>query len=146
MKSPKLIDWINFGNFPGILLFSVGNSHAEIVKRLHRKDLDADKAGQWIAGLRDEAEFLNNKLSYGVAMRRVLEHRKSKKSVTLFYIILKRFDLKDTHDIVALAHECLHICQFYLPDVLDRNKEHEAEAYLHSHLMDQCLKLIKKAK
>lgn len=145
MSKVKVIEWINFGIFPGLVMFSVGNTHAELIKRLHKKDMDKVEAAKWLAGLRDEDGLVNSKLSAGCAMRRVIENKKSGQSVTLFYLILKRFDLRDTDDFVSLAHECLHLCQFYLPYVLDMSKEHEAEAYLHSHLMQQCLKLIKKA-
>ncbi|MBL8000181.1 MAG: hypothetical protein JNL32_16280, partial [Candidatus Kapabacteria bacterium] len=38
-------------------------------------------------------------------------------------------------DWCALAHECVHICQFILSNMLDRDKEVECEAYFHTYLM-----------
>ena len=57
-------------------------------------------------------------------------------------IILKHdWDPKNPYNIVTLAHEVLHLCQEYLPIFLDRDEEHEAEAYFHTHLMTKIIKL-----
>lgn len=76
------------------------------------------------------------------ALRRVLEHPKHGKKICHFILIFDDFKFTDD-EMCKLAHEVLHICQFYLPDVLNRDKEIEAEAYLHTHLMSQCLKLLR---
>lgn len=61
----------------------------------------------------------------------------------MFYIYIgEEFKFTD-YEYCKLAHEVLHICQFLLPDFLDRNREFESEAYLHTHLMEQCLKAIR---
>jgi len=61
----------------------------------------------------------------------------------LFYIILtEEFDFSD-YAYCKLAHEVLHICQFILPDILNRDREYECEAYLHTHIMMQCLNQIR---
>ena len=56
-------------------------------------------------------------------------------------IILKHdWDPKNPYNIVTLAHEVLHLCQEYLPKFLDRDEEHEAEAYFHTHIMTSIIK------
>jgi hypothetical protein len=56
-------------------------------------------------------------------------------------IILKHdWDPKNPYNIVTLAHEVLHLCQEYLPIFLDRDEEHEAEAYFHTHIMTSIIK------
>lgn len=62
---------------------------------------------------------------------------------TFFFIIIPRFDFDDDDCFVKLAHEIVHICQFFLPDVLNRNTEIECEAYLHTHIMRQALKKLR---
>lgn len=61
-----------------------------------------------------------------------------------YYIIRipKEFTFSDL-DYVTLAHEVLHITQYFLTDVLDRDVENEAEAYFHSYLMEYCLNVIR---
>jgi len=60
----------------------------------------------------------------------------------LLMLISPDFDSSNTEDMITLAHECLHLCQRILPIYLDRDQEHEAEAYFHGYLMRECLKII----
>lgn len=95
------------------------------------------KADEWVKALSDEPELFEGGWKAG---RRDVEYIKTGDKQRYFFVIIPEgVDTKSGHDLVKLAHECVHICQFYLPDVLDRNKEHEAEAYLHSHLMTQVI-------
>lgn len=58
-------------------------------------------------------------------------------------IILKHdWDHKNPYNLVTLAHELLHVCQEYLPIFLNRDEEHEAEAYFHTHLMTKIIKRV----
>lgn len=92
-------------------------------------------------GLRDDKKLFDS-CGY-LACKRIIKNVKTGETKTLFYIFIKgEFKFTD-YEMVKLAHECLHICQFSLPDILDRDKENEAEAYLHSHLMHQILKLLR---
>ena len=69
---------------------------------------------------------------------------KDGKDKTFYFIIfMEVFDFSDWH-YIKLAHECLHICQFFLPTVSQREQEHECEAYLHTHLMQQALNALRK--
>lgn len=138
MESYRVIHWLDTGIFPATILFSCGFTYDEIIKDLKKK-----KAKDWLNGLDEDKELINCKASWGMAMRRDCENTKTGEKKILFYIILKdRFDFTDG-SYCKLAHEVLHICQFFLPDILNRNKEHEAEAYLHTHIMNSCLKALR---
>lgn len=59
-------------------------------------------------------------------------------------ILMKEgFDIKNPENMISLAHEVLHLCQAFLPTYLDRDEEHEAEAYLHSHIMRTIVNFFK---
>lgn len=136
-KQYNTISWLNLGSFPGSVCFCHGFDYDEIMRILKKKD-----APYWYEALVHDKELLSKGNYYG--LYRCVENVKTGESVNLYYIILKkRFRFTDW-DYVMLAHEVLHICQFYLPAVLDRDREIEAEAYLHSHLMTQCLDIIRK--
>lgn len=145
-KNIKIIDFIQFGIFPGTILLSVGNSYDELIETINKEY----KSGRWkkdfgeplwSLGISEDKEFIDK--GYCFALKRELFNKSKNLDKTLFYIILKdQFDFSD-QSMCTLAHEVLHICQFYLPDVLDRNKEHEAEAYLHSHIMREALRIIR---
>lgn len=135
-KSYKVLHWLNTGIFPATVMFSCGFEYDEIIKMLKQK-----KAEHWLYGLSEDKELID-KGNY-FSLRRVIENSKTKESKTLFYIILKE-DFKFTDfEYCKLAHEVLHICQFFLPDCLDRNREYECEAYLHTHIMQQCLTVLR---
>lgn len=56
-----------------------------------------------------------------------------------YFMILKHsFDFSDYHYTV-LAHEVLHLCQFILRRLLNRDDEIETEAYLHTYIMSKYL-------
>lgn len=133
-KPAKIIRYLNTGIFPATVFFSMGFNYDEIIK--HTKKLD-----QWGTALRDDQALVDSGSWLG--LKRVVENLKTGESKTHFYIILPTaFDFSD-EDYVKLSHEVLHICQFMLKDFLDRDREFECEAYLHSHLMRQCLEEIR---
>jgi hypothetical protein len=127
-KPVKIITSLNFGCYPGYVLFTAGFSFDEI-----RMDLKKKKSYDWLKAIENE-EF---KDAAARAFKRVV-FRKDETRTCFFVMIKKPFAFTD-QDYIILAHEMLHICQFYTPDVFDRNREIEAEAYIHSHLMEQAL-------
>lgn len=136
-KIIKLIHWLDTGIFPVNIMFSMNFTYDEIIKELKNK-----KANDWKLGISSEKdkELINGGW---VAMRRDIENTRTNKIITNFYISLNtQFDFSD-YDYCRLAHECLHITQFMLKDFLDRDREFECEAYLHTHIMQQCLKSIR---
>ena len=132
----KAVRCLDFGIFPGYVSLVYNYKHKELVKAY--KDLKADL---WLAGIEDDHKDIDS--GDWMALAREVVNSKTGKKTKLYYIIIpEEFKFTD-NDYAKLAHEVLHICQFYLPGVLNRNKEHEAEAYLHTHLMQQCLKTFR---
>lgn len=138
-KNIQTIRFLNNGCYPGYVMFSCGFSYDEIIKFLKKHNKTGGDL--WALGLQNDKNLINNGKYF--ALKREFYNKKSNQNRTFYYIILKNSFLFDDFDYIALSHECLHICQFFLPDILNRNKEIEAEAYYHSHLMTQCLKVIR---
>lgn len=145
-KKLKVIDFLNFGIFPGIVLFSCGNSYEELISTID-KEYKAKRWKQeqgynlWSLGLKNEKSFIESGCYF--ALKRELENEKEGLEKTLYYIIItEQFEFTD-YQMCKLAHEILHICQFHLPPILNRDREYEAEAYTHTHLMSQCLKILR---
>ena len=134
-KSKYHIQYIDSGIFPATIMFIVGYSYKEVLCHLKKT-----KAEEWHCGIQGHEKLFNGK---SFAIRTDIINAKGKEK-TLFYIGFNDLFKFTDFDYIALAHECLHICQYFLPDALDRNKEHEAEAYLHSHLMKQCLEILRR--
>lgn len=135
-KSKPLLTWIDAGIFPCKIMLSVGFDYSTINKHLTKV-----KAFDWKMGISQDKELIEGGTCF--SLKRTVENKKTGKGVTYFYVIITRlFDFSDW-DMVMLAHEILHTCQFMLPELLDRNREYECEAYLHSHLMTQALKLLR---
>lgn len=140
----KTIAFLNMGNYPGTVMFSVGFSYPELIKQLQKNYKTGywkpeDGCKMWLQAIENDKEL--NKDTW-FALHRKLYHKKFPEKNLFYILILRPFDFSDG-DMCKLAHECLHICQFYLPDILDRNREIEAEAYLHTHLMEQCLRIMR---
>ena len=106
----------------------IGGTAKEAIERIEPGD-------EWIEPLKDISEE-NFKGTQGSC------HFREVNGIKYYFIFLhKGFDGKpDSY--VTLSHEILHLCQFLLPDFIDRNVEVEAEAYFHSHIMSQCLAYI----
>lgn len=134
-KQYKIIHWLNTGIFPDDILFSIGFAYEELIKNLKKL-----KADGWATGIQNDKNLIEG--STFIAMKREYVNAKGR-TMTNFYIIIKNpFPFTD-ESYCFLAHEVLHICQFMLPDFLSRDREIECEAYLHTHLMTQCLKAIR---
>lgn len=119
------------GMFPASIMFSCGFRYDELTKLINKK-----KATGWLRALSEDKTLID--AGKWFALKRGVH------GVTYFYIILTEpFDFKDYSYCCKLAHEVLHICQFFLPDVLNRDREFESEAYLHTYIMESCLKAIR---
>lgn len=134
-KNLKLLHWLNHGSYPGYTVLILGFKFDE-VKRLMRKK----KAMDWLDAFEWTIKQQSEKGCW--VQKTTLENLKTGEVKHFFFIYLHSFDFSD-YAYAKLAHECLHFCQFFLPDILDRNKEHEAECYLHTHMMMQCLNAIR---
>lgn len=130
-KSDKHINWLNFGSFPGICMFIVGFTYDEALKISTRK-----KYGDWILGLEQTKSIWDEPNAGFVSKRKV-------NGKNYYYLVLKnRFDFTDERH-ATLAHEILHLCSFHLSDFLDPMHENEAFCYTHTHLMNQCYKILR---
>lgn len=137
MSKNKFISFLDTGIFTATVMFCVGYGYDEIITRLKKYKND-----KWHITLRGDKDFWDSP-NYA-AMRRTADNIVTGESVTSFVIKIRdSFEFTD-YEYCKLAHECLHICQYLLPDFLDRNQENEAEAYLHTHLMNQCLIELRK--
>lgn len=128
----KLITYLNFGSFPGMIQFSVGFSFDEIMDI----QKDQEDGQEWMQALAVDRETFSFGGKY-FAFKRELD------GYQYFYMVFTEpFDFSD-ESMIILAHEIVHLCQFRLTGTLDRNAEIEAEAYTHSHIMRQCLNALR---
>ncbi len=135
-KDSKIIEWLDMGCYPGYVMFVQNFTLPEVIK--HCKKV---KAKEWLPAL-DHQLY---KDCWGQCNHVEIENTKTNQIKNLYFIILhKGLDVTSIEDLVNLSHEVLHLCQFYLPGVLDRNKEHEAEAYFHTYMMNQIIKCVNK--
>lgn len=144
-KDFKVLNYLNHGIFRGYTLFSSGFTYNEIIDLLKK---DKKFLGQiYLRGLNEETHkhLIDDAGNGGVAIRSLLKNKKTTKDVDyIHYVILgTEFNVDDDSCMCVLAHELLHICQFFLPDYLDRDEEKEAEAHFHSHLMRQALQILR---
>lgn len=138
-KTPKTLWWLDTGIFPAKVLFIHKFSYEETKRLLKNK-----KANGWLDAFHYAIGAHPSETGNWASMI-IMETKKTKEKITYFFIRIPNFQFTD-YDYCKLAHEVLHICQFFLPDVLNRNKEYEAECYLHTHLMQQCLKAMRDEK
>jgi hypothetical protein len=135
--SHKVQYFVNTGIFPATVCFNCGFTYDEIIALFKKK-----KADQWAKGLENDKQLIDNGTNFALA--RHMTNTKTGKQVSFYYIILiERFKFTD-YDMCVLAHEILHICQFLLKQILDREKEIECEAYLHTYLMENILNILRK--
>lgn len=139
MKKEKVIKgmyWFDTGIFPATVMFVFGFTYDETLAELKKK-----KAHSWALAIRDDRKLMET--SNYLTMKRCFTNTKTGAPVDHYIIKIKKpFKFTD-FEYCKLAHEIVHICQYFLPDVLDREKEHEAEAYLHTYLMEKCLAALR---
>lgn len=134
-KTVRVLHWIPMGMFPATLCFSSGFSYEELVDLLKKK-----KSNDWLSALEGNPI---HKEAGNCGSQVTMENLKTKEAIRYYFVIMKSpFEFSDRNYCV-LAHEILHVCQFFLPTILNREKEYESEAYLHTYLMEQCLKSIR---
>jgi len=131
-KKKPLFKKLDFGIWNGSCNFIVGANFAQI-KAHFSKDSDS-----LLLQIMESNQALLSS-SYGLTIKEKLEGIKTKRIRTYYFIILQEFNFKDNYDIATLGHEIVHLCQFFLPEILQRDREIEAEAYFHSYVMKQCL-------
>lgn len=133
----KVFTSINMGMFYGHCFVSAGHTPQEIHDYLKKDKTTKDWA--------DAFEIIKPKIQINDPHCQVdtVVSTEGDKVVKFYFLYIKNpFGFTD-QEMCELAHECVHLCQHVLPDYLDRNKEMECEAYLHTHLMSQCLKTFR---
>lgn len=136
-KVVKKLASLDFGIFPGHVLLCYNLSYDEIIKQLNKK-----KQHLWAYAIQNDKQLFD--APHWAAVSREIKNVKTGEIKKFYYIVIRsEFDYSN-YDYCRLAHEILHICQFYLPEVLRRQDEKEAEAYLHTYLMMQCLNVMGK--
>jgi len=137
-KSVKTIQFLNTGIFSATILFSCGYTYDELSKFLKRR-----KAEDWHLGISDASDIQLIKNSFAVGMERRICNNKTGDEKILYYLYIRDSFTFTDYEYCVLAHEIIHILQFMLPRLLDRNIEIEAEAYTHTHIMKQCLEHLR---
>lgn len=135
----RLVEFLDTGMFPANIILSIGLTPDELYEHLGQTTNE-----HWVRGLSYHLDKLNEKWNetWGWALYSVAKHEETKEIRYSYYIILRNFDFSDG-DYINLAHEVVHACQHILPSFLNRDVEHEGEAYLHSHIMRQILQHIR---
>lgn len=131
----KIIRYLDTGIFPATILFSVGFKYDELMPLI--------KKGGWAEGIKADKNLIDSGEYF--ALGRYLESIKTGKQCQYYYIIItEQFRFTD-YNMCRVAHEVLHICQFFMKDILDMEREFESVAYTHTHIMTQCLKELREA-
>lgn len=129
IKPKKFIKFLDFGSYPGNLLFIYNTDYKNIARWASALDNSKDN---WLEAVVSCGEELNKPL---ITISIDTDQK---------YFIMKfgrEFKFK-AQDYIDLAHEVFHVVQFYTTDI-SQNREIEAEAYLHSHIMTQCINAIR---
>lgn len=135
-KTIKGMYWFDTGIFPATVMFIFGYTYDEVISYCKKK-----KGDTWAVALSDDRKLFEE--SNYCAFSRTIENNKTGDLKYHYIIKIKeRFKFTD-YEYAKLAHEVLHICQFMLPGILNRDRETEAEAYLHTYLMRKCLAALR---
>lgn len=134
----KVLGTMNFGSFPGKLMFSAGYTFEEVCVELKKQ-----KAKEWLLAFKD-CENLTGSDVAGFSAKKYISIN-GKEYEYNFVFLRDVFNFSDRHHAV-LSHEIIHICTHHLSQMLDIAKENEAFAYTHTHILTQCYKMIRDAK
>ena len=138
MASPCVIQMLDFGSFPGKVMFTCGYTFEEICKELKKQ-----KCHEWLKCF-ETTENLWSGTCWGFGSQRVLAI-KGKNYYYSFLCLRDRFNFSDQSH-ARLSHEVIHVCSQHLPDMFDIVKENEAFAYTHTHILNQCYKVLRNKK
>ena len=122
---------MNFGLTHGHVHVSICKDWSEALKSIIAKEKRKAKKSGWLDFYLDIQEFVSSSNGFGLTVKRKVN------GVIYYAMFLTELDKNKPYHHAVLAHECLHLCQFHLPDFTNRDEEHEFEAYTHTHLMTQ---------
>lgn len=136
--SNAIMTTLNFGSFPGKILFTCGYKFDEVCKQLKK-----EKCYEWLQCF-ETTKYLWTADCRGFGSFRTLTV-KGKEYYYSFLCLRDCFDFTDEAH-ATLSHEVIHICSQQLPDLFDIVKENEAFAYTHTHILNQCYKVLRNKK
>jgi hypothetical protein len=121
------------------VMLCCGMRQAELEK--HFESLGEDWSN-WLLGI--QGENFGSGEAWGEQYCTTI-YNDANESRRLNYIFLyDGFNFNKDYDYCALAHEVLHLLQFALPRFgIDMHKETESSAYLHTHVMSECLEALR---
>ena len=134
----KAMSTLNFGSFPGKIMFTAGYSFEEACKELKKQ-----KCNDWLECFK-QTEYLFEPTCAGFASTRILSV-KGKEYTFNFVCLRDEFNFSDKHH-ATLSHEVIHICTHQLKDMIDIVRENEAFAYTHTHILNQCYEVLRNKK
>lgn len=136
--SNAVIKTLNFGSFPGKIMFTCGYTFDEICKQLKK-----EKCDEWLECFETTKDLWDgNCWGFGSLRTKKI---KDKFYYYSFLCLRDNFDFTDESH-AKLAHEVIHVCTFQLADLFNLVKENEAFAYTHTHIMQQCYEVLRKKK
>lgn len=128
---------IDFGMFKNEVLVALNCNYDQLLQWVTK---NADKL--YLATVKDEDNALIIKNGSGLTVCQTFSHPKHYDQ-TRYIIWLRSLDMRSNYDISVLFHEITHLSQFFLPKVLDRNKEIEAEAYFVGYVAKQIMDIVR---
>lgn len=134
----KVLSTLNFGSFPGKIMFSAGYTFDEVCEELKKQ-----KCWGWLEAFKDCKNLTEPDVS-GFASKKIVTN-KGKEFEFCFVFLRDVFNFSDRHHTV-LSHEVIHICTHNLSPMFNIVKENEAFAYTHTHILTQCYKVIRDAR
>jgi len=135
-KSKAVMHTLNFGSFPGKIMFTCGYTYDEICRELKKQKCD-----EWLQCF-ETTQYLFTPDCKGFNAKRTLMI-KGKEYTYTFLHLRDVFNFSNVEDHATLAHEIIHTVSFHLKDLLDIVVENEAFAYTHTHIMNQCYEVLK---
>jgi len=148
MKTKKLpekhVVWLDHGCYPGKTLFINGYNYKDTITYLRdllkTEQVNKELLKAWIKVVQ---EFKSTHESYNwfCGECEIFDTKTRINKKFTLVVLPTGFDGTD-EDYCRLAHELIHLGQFYLSNVLDRNVEIEAEAYFHTYMMMQVLEVL----
>lgn len=122
------------------VLLCCGMRQKELEKHLEKL---GEYWSNWLLGI--QGEDFGNSEAWGEQYSTTIYNDKNESRRLNYIFLYDGFNFAKDYDYCALAHEILHLLQFTLPRFgIDMHKETESSAYLHTHVMSECLEALRR--
>lgn len=129
--SDKHIAFLDFGSFPGVVMFTVGFTYEEVLGISKKRYKD------WVDAVKMMEDIYKEK-NCGFASKRTVNGIKH-----FFLVLTANFDFSDESH-TTLSHEAIHLISFQFELLgVDPIQENEAFCYTHTHILNQCYKTLR---